>query len=82
MWMITRDYISTGEDKKETGKKSVDFDKEKANFKFRLLDDDGIVYYHGIADKETFSPLNYYSNFAGCTEIQYQNELTKKWETL
>ena len=59
--------------------------------KFRLLDDDGIVYAYGIMDKdrfendedvEGFEPLDRYMYEYGCTEIQYMNEETGEYETL
>lgn len=59
--------------------------------KFRLLDDDGIVYAYGIMDKdrfendedvEGFEPLDRYMYEYGCTEIQYKNEKTGEYETL
>lgn len=51
--------------------------------KFRLLDDDGIIYAYGIMDKdrflydenvEGFEPLDRYMYDYGCTEIQYMND--------
>ena len=47
--------------------------------KFRLLDDDGIVY---DEDVEGFEPLDRYMYEYGCTEIQYKNEETGEYETL
>lgn len=55
---------------------------EGMDFKFRLLDDDSIVYAYGYSDKENFAPLNKYQGDYGCTEIQYKNREYDKWETL
>jgi len=49
---------------------------------FRLLDDDGEVYAYGKANAITFAPLNRYMYVYGCTEIQYKNKETGKYETL
>ena len=52
-------------------------------FSFRLLDDDGIVYAYGKSDDDSsFAPLDRYMNDYGCTEIQYKNSETGKYETL
>jgi hypothetical protein len=54
--------------------------------KFRLLDDDGIIYAYGQCsscdDDDAFDPLDTTGVDYGCTEIQYKNPETKKWETL
>jgi hypothetical protein len=59
---------------------------EGLNFKFRLLDDDGIIYAYGYADscddEKAFQPLDRYMPDYGCTEIQYKNPISGKWETL
>lgn len=58
---------------------------------FRMLDDDGIVYYHGryLKDGDTpgdlsedaFGPLDDYGTIhAGCVVIQYYRD--HRWETL
>ena len=55
-------------------------------YDFRLLDDDGVVYMYGKAtecDTESaFAPLDRYMYDYGCTEIQYKNPVTGKYETL
>lgn len=52
-------------------------------FSFRLLDDDGIVYAYGKStDDSSFAPLDRYMYDYGCTEIQYKNPKTGKYETL
>lgn len=49
---------------------------------FRLLDDDGEIYAYGKASVKTFEPLDTYKYDYGCTEIQYKNQETGKYETL
>ena len=52
-------------------------------FTFRLLDDDGEVYAYGKStEKDSFAPLDRYMYDYGCTEIQYRNSDTGKYETL
>jgi predicted RNase H-like HicB family nuclease len=52
--------------------------------KFRLLDDDNIVYAYGYSltndDEKAFWPLDRYQNDYGCTIIEYYNN--GKWEML
>ena len=52
--------------------------------KFRLLDDDGIVYFNGVyygdMSEDAFSPLDDYGSSWGCTDIQYLEN--NKWESL
>jgi hypothetical protein len=49
-------------------------------FEFRLLDDDGNVYYVGRASDIDFNPLDWAKEFAGCTEIQFWDG--DVWKTL
>lgn len=52
-------------------------------YDFRLLDDDGTVYAYGKStDNSSFAPLDRYEPDYGCTEIQYRNTITGKYETL
>ena len=52
-------------------------------FSFRLLDDDGEVYAYGKStDNSSFAPLDRYMYDYGCTEIQYKNKITGKYEML
>ena len=88
-WLITKDFLDTdGSDaigqcgpsgirdavlaKLETGQ----------GFKFRLLDDDGEVYYHGISDRpDSFAPLdNFGMPHAGAVDIQYSTRTG--WQSL
>lgn len=56
---------------------------------FRLLDDDGEVYFYGrcqdlgqFCADEAFSPLDMIGAGYGCTEMQYRKIGETKWETL
>lgn len=52
-------------------------------YRFRLLDDDGIVYAYGVTTvPDSFDPLDKYMYAYGVTEIQYMDPATKKYETL
>jgi len=82
MWMITYDKL----DGKDVEIKSSDWRPgQLLNQHFRLLDDDGEVYYLGVSNdsesENAFAPLDDYGMpNAGCTEIQYLRN--GKWETL
>jgi len=73
---ITDDGIDKITDKKLNG----------LTHKFRLLDDDGIVYAYGYSDScdddKAFDPLDYCEYLYGVTEIQYKNSTTGLYETL
>jgi hypothetical protein len=82
-WTIIKDSIEGGRSEGITSS----FGKPLGEvIDFRLLDDDGTLYYEGIADKslfdteEGFEPLDYFGVGSGCVDIQYlENGL---WETL
>lgn len=78
-WNITKwcKTITDSEKDEYTGR-----DVSGCPFKFRLLDDDREVYAYGKASEETFAPLDAYKYVYGCTEIQYKNLITGKYETL
>ena len=84
MWKITRNIIDENKDHQV----SRDFKKDtKLPFKFRMLDDDREIYFYGVSDdnrtEDLFAPLDCYGMPGyGCTEIQYLNDKTKKWETV
>ena len=59
-----------------------DVDKSNMKYKFRILDDDKIVYGYGVSEKKSFRPLDRYMYSLGVTEIQYQDPVTKKYKTL
>lgn len=52
-------------------------------FEFRLRDDDGVVYYHGLSSEiDSFDPLDEFGTpHAGCVDIQYHARLGG-WESL
>ena len=76
MWTITNDLVDDG---KKAGTASVNYDETKAvllKHRFRLLDDDGEIYYEGLSDdcdsQCAFAPLDDFGKgCAGCTEIHY-----------
>jgi len=82
-WLITRDYISEGESK-GVSSRSYKGERKALQHKFRMKDDDGNVYYHGVSDDDSaFEPLDHFGmGMAGCTCIEYQNPATKAWEIL
>lgn len=87
MWIITKDKIN---DEQSVGKQSVDFDQEKwkaaEKTKFRLLDDDGEVYFYGEYDgvneceTKAFAPLDEWGVAFGCTELEYKE--SHEWKVL
>lgn len=88
MWRITEDHISSPEE----GKESNDWRDRKGWFnqnpqnveRFKLYDDDGILYYEGEAHNLVtgFEPLEWAMWNAGCTYIEYYNPRKKTWEIL
>jgi hypothetical protein len=76
MWTITNDLVDDG---KKVGISSGNYDEAKApllKYQFRLLDDDGDIFYEGLSDdcdtQGAFAPLDDFGKgYAGCTEIQY-----------
>lgn len=82
MFKITKWCKSITDDHKD---KIVCEKPKELNYKFRLLDDDGIIYAYGYADsnddEKAFAPLEKYQPDYGVTEIQYKNK-DGKWETL
>jgi hypothetical protein len=78
MWTITNDLLDDG---KKVGASSCNFNEAKIaqiKHRFRLLDDDGKVYFEGNSDdcdsQRAFAPLDDFGRgYAGCTEIQYFN---------
>ena len=52
-------------------------------YKFRLLDDDGIVYAYGRSNNDSsFRPLFEVGEGYGCVDIQYKNLETGEYESL
>lgn len=50
----------------------------KLPYEFRLFDDDGVLNYEGRSDDrestEAFEPLDWATDYAGCTWIEYKQE--------
>lgn len=77
-WNITKWCKSITDSGKDeyTGK-----DTKGMTERFRLLDDDGIVYAYGKTKEGVdFEPLDYYIYEYGCVEIQYKNKETGEYE--
>ena len=89
MWIITHDFLaSEDEESNAVGVASCDYEeskRESLRYKFRLHDDDGELYYEGLADdpnsEDAFGPLDDFGKgSAGCTDIYYLRN--GKWESL
>jgi len=93
-WIITRDRIADPAAKPGTnsnavgvcGPGSYEGDFTECVHKFRMLDDDGEVYYDGLCDscddENALGPLDDFGEpNAGCTTIQYFVK-GKGWENL
>lgn len=93
VWIVTRDLIDEG---KSVGIWGPGCGNEKPNPDelpdyFRLLDDDGEVYFYGKTNALTggsqnrcnsgFEPLDDLGAGYGCTSIEYRNA-SGKWEAL
>lgn len=84
MFFITKNCAAISDSGKDEYRNK---DKPKDGlFKFRLLDDDGEIYFYGYSsscdDEEAFEPLDCYGAAYGCTEIQYKDTETGEYETL
>ncbi len=81
-WVITHDSIDGGASAGILGPRGVRFTREEMERRgepFRMLDDDGVLYYEGFYlgpdDETAFKPLDDYGlPNAGCTTIQYRGE--------
>lgn len=88
-WLITRDCVSHQESRGTIGPRGCPLTAEEitaVGIPFRILDDDGEVYYEGIYsgpdDESLFAPLDDFGMpNAGATTIQYRNA-TGEWEAL
>ena len=91
-WAVTYDHLE-GKESKVSGPRGVTLShSEIVNHpdaqKFRMLDDDGNVYYTGFCIvggeyESDFAPLDDYgAPNAGCTGIQYQDGPNGSWEYL
>lgn len=82
-WIITYDHL---EDRPVLLNKPTDARVlPKYKYAFRLFDDDGELYFSGLAttrdDEAAFEPLDATMGSYGCTEIQYRQD-DDTWETL
>lgn len=91
-WIITRDFIAEPDEEDAEGTYGPDSFRgdpetlKRSGRRFRLLDDDGEVYYEGRwnglegDEADAFGPLHDFGGpNAGCTEMQYWD---KGWRTL
>lgn len=93
MWKVTRDLIKDKNDPSDPSKvgrcgdnwDEAKYKAEKAAGRawvFRLYDDDHIHYYSGVgAGDVDFDPLDWATNYAGCTGMQYK-EKGGEWKWL
>lgn len=83
-WVITKDHDVVNDCKNATPEQIERLKIAGYTEPFKMFDDDGILYYSGLTKKDAdFDPLDDFGTpNAGCTEIQYYNPLTKKYETL
>lgn len=92
VWIITQNKLDGIECDVKNMHESISFDQGKKKFfkdgkaykayKFRLLDDDGEVYYIGYSsNNSSFAPLDDYGMpNDGCTDIQYWED--GQWKSL
>lgn len=81
LWIITKwCKIITDDGRDWYVNKEVN--KKDMQLKFRLLDDDGIIYGYGVSKEITFAPLTQYRESYGVTKIEYKNKETGKYEVL
>jgi hypothetical protein len=84
-WIIDIDHITHGASVGTMGPRGYTGKGHELACRFRILDDDGIVYYEGrnntSDDDNAFGPLDDFgAPNAGCTSIQYL--VNGRWETL
>lgn len=87
-WKITKNKIDDGNNL-FSGPRNISYDSLKAlrdgqGEKFRLIDDDGEIYFYGriVGDYNGFEPLDDLGTAYGCTVIEYKNKETGIWEML
>jgi hypothetical protein len=89
-WVITLDLICIpGEDQDQTGRGNTTLDESNhLSTEFRLLDDDGGIYYLGKCSEPGFSSnpwpaLNWARSYAGCTAMTYRAAgSSERWQML
>lgn len=87
-WLLTENRLSGDKNWQRGNCKASDI-PESNKMLFRLLDDDGDVYFAGLLDGKAFEnapgdaafePLDSFGAAYGCTELQYKQ--TGVWKTL
>ena len=53
----------------------------RMNKRFRVKDDDGVIYFWGVCSSYSFDPLDFGEQY-GCTTIEYKNAVSGLWEVL
>lgn len=73
-WKIDRDYIKMEGFPSRVGVMGGRRTESPDRIRWRVLDDDGNVYYGGWSNEgETFGPLDFAMRDAGATEIHYRS---------
>ena len=71
-------YTSDAKEGSEEFKQLIKKFEAEPQFKFRMRDEDQVVYYIGYSDdctkKSGFDPLDMFGEYYGCLDIQYLNE--------
>ena len=88
LWEITKDHVGDGEldgARPTWGEPPLTLDySDLMVHKFKLFDDDGELYYEGVATNQSsesaFEPLDWAMANDGCTDIKYFNN--GRWESL
>lgn len=62
--------------------KTKEFIKENMSVKFRLFDDDGELYYEGLATEADFDAQDCFEASDGVTYTMYMTKGMTKWEML
>lgn len=74
---LTEYYTSSAKKGSEEYEQLIKKFEAEPQFKFRMRDEDQVVYYIGYSDdctrKSGFDPLDMYGEYYGCMDIQYLN---------
>ncbi len=83
-WYITQDHEVCNDCENATIEQKKQLILLGFTEKFKMFDDDGVLYYSGLAKPDIdFEPLDYFGMpNAGCTSIKYFDSKTKKYQTL
>lgn len=86
-WIITKDHADTDAvgviGPRNVSETAIAKLERGEGFRFRMLDDDDLTYYHGLSSEaDSFDPLDDFGTpNAGCTDIQYRGR-SGGWESL